>query len=289
MSEKKTRQKLLEAVQKEENLPPIPETVLRLRELIEDPESGIDDVQQIINSDPVLTGRLVQLANSVFAGGSGFVVTGLSRALSRLGLKMAMDVAYSLELPKMFSHTKGINQSEFWLRSLGIAVISSTLSKQFDSDREFQATAYLGGLMKKIGVLIFCHLIPQEYAAFLKKVQKLVNESNDQKTGIKLEILEQKVFGIDHMELGSKYVELWWPVNPKVIDFIRTRPEIIKNQKEHVVDIAELFLTAEKIPDGIIKMQLELPPEYVKTRFDISEENYRQMSDDLTASLKAMG
>ena len=169
------RPEILKTIEKESKLPPVPQTVIRLRRLIDDPDAGIAEVEQVIKSDPVLSGRLVQLANSVFASGSGFMVTSLTRAVARLGLKMAMDVAYSLEVPKMFDKNTAIDQETFWKHSLACAVAASTLSKRRGDNRDEQANAYLGGLMRNIGILIFCHLMPRDYAVFLKKVQSLID------------------------------------------------------------------------------------------------------------------
>ena len=82
-------------------------------ELIDDPNSGINDVAQVIQTDPVLSGRLIQLANSVYFSGRSFTVTSLPRAIGRLGLKMALDIAYSVELPKLFAKVKQIDQELF--------------------------------------------------------------------------------------------------------------------------------------------------------------------------------
>ena len=96
------RDDLLQAVEKTDDLPPLPEILQRLKTMIDDPESGVADVAQVIQSDPVLSGRLLKLANNVYWRRGGIEVTAVNRALGRLGLKMALDLAYSTELPKLF-------------------------------------------------------------------------------------------------------------------------------------------------------------------------------------------
>ena len=93
------REELLKSIEQDGLLPPFPEIIRQLREMIEDPTTGMNEVAQVIQSDPVLTGRLIRLSNSVFGSSASFVVNDLNRALGRLGLKMAMDLAYSLKDP----------------------------------------------------------------------------------------------------------------------------------------------------------------------------------------------
>ena len=92
------REELLQALEQDGLLPPFPDIIIRLRKMIEDPDTGMDEVARVVQSDPVLAGRLIRLANSVFGSGTSFTTNNLNRALGRLGLKMAMDLAYSLKV-----------------------------------------------------------------------------------------------------------------------------------------------------------------------------------------------
>jgi HD-like signal output (HDOD) protein len=160
------REKLLQAIQKKGDLPPLSSIINRLRVMIEDPNAGINDVVRLIQSDSILSGRLLQLANTVYYSGRDFQVTSLTRAMSRLGLKMALDIAYSVELPRLFSGGSIINQGDFWKCSLARATTASLVAKYLGGSRDQKSYAYLGGLMRNTGVLVFAHLIPEEYAEF---------------------------------------------------------------------------------------------------------------------------
>ncbi|MDX1574007.1 MAG: HDOD domain-containing protein, partial [Methylophaga sp.] len=45
-----------------------PTTYTRLDALISDPDSAIDDISAVINTDPALTTRLLKIVNSPFYG-----------------------------------------------------------------------------------------------------------------------------------------------------------------------------------------------------------------------------
>jgi len=190
------------------NIPPLPDILIRLESKIEDPKSNISDIAILIETEPILAGRMIQLSNSVFFSRGDNKVENLSQAIIRLGLKMILDLAYTLEVPKLFMKGKGINQNRFWQHSLAVAIFSRNLNQRLQGLVVEQDLCYLSGLMHDIGIMVFNYLIPEEYSAFLKEVR-----------GIKtpLHELELQKFGISHPELGSLFIEKWWPVPEEVV------------------------------------------------------------------------
>ena len=69
----------------------------------------------MIKTEPVLWGRLIKLSNSVFFGGRDEVLD-LSSEIMRLGLKMVLDLAYTVDLPK----ARFFLSDPFWLRLHGV-------------------------------------------------------------------------------------------------------------------------------------------------------------------------
>ena len=129
------RDELLARVKQSDDLPPLPEVITTLRKMIEDNNTGIDDVARVIQSDPVLTGRLIRMANSVFGRGTTYHANSLTKALGRLGLKMAMDLAYSLNLPNLFKPNDVVDQRLFWRYSLARGIVSSKLAQHCGATR----------------------------------------------------------------------------------------------------------------------------------------------------------
>lgn len=215
------RNVILAMVEEKGNIPPLPDILVRLESKIEDPKSNISDIAILIETEPILAGRMIQLSNSVFFSRGGNKVQDLSQAIIRLGLKMILDLAYTLEVPKLFMKGKGINQKKFWQHSLAVAILSRILSQRLEGLRIEQDLCYLSGLMHDIGIMVFNYLIPEEYAAFLKQVGE--NESA-------LHDLEIKKFGISHPELGSLFIQKWWPVPEEVVTSVGKHYLTMSNQ-----------------------------------------------------------
>jgi len=96
------REKILELIQTNPNLPPLPEILFGLQKIIDDPDCEVEDVYRLIKTDPVLSGRLIALANSALFGTGRDETRDLQDAVVRLGMKQVMDLVYALELPKTF-------------------------------------------------------------------------------------------------------------------------------------------------------------------------------------------
>ena len=276
------REELFKMMEKEGVLPPFPEIIARLREMIEDPDVGINEVAKVIQSDPILTGKLIQLANSVYGGGSAFFATDLNRALSRLGLKMAMDLAYSLKLSNMFNQDDYIDKTNFWRYSLALAVISSRIAKGYGARQEEMSYAYLGGLMRNLGALLFSSLIPTEYGKLLGGLRKKLEGSPKRRKLMALEPLEEKAFGVSSAELTGFYIRRWWSVEQPVLDYIECRSKILLPEISQVVEIARYFLAVEGIEDGILDLQVWLPEGYFEKKLGISPEQYKELQESLS-------
>ena len=88
------KEKLLELLKTKGGLPPLSDILINLEGRINDPESDIEEISSLIQTEPVLSGRLIKLSNSVLFGGGRDEVLDLNSAIMRLGLKMVLDLAY---------------------------------------------------------------------------------------------------------------------------------------------------------------------------------------------------
>ena len=203
------REKILELVRGNANLPPLPEILFGLQKIMDDPDCEVEDVYRLIKTDAILSGRLITLANSALFGTGRDETRNLQDAVVRLGMKQVMDLVYALELPKTFKKNKAFDQIEFWKHSMAVAFITRSLAKKLLSDLDDLESAFLAGLMHDVGILVLDNVIPQEYFNFLT----LKDLSSSDKS---LQVLEEEEFGIAHPEVGAEFMTKWWSLPPKV-------------------------------------------------------------------------
>lgn len=203
-----TRDEILKILTEKGDLPPLPEILLKLQNLINDPESELEEIARLIETEPVLSGRLIKLANSVLYGGGREKTEDLSGTVMRLGVKMILDLAYTLQLTNMFNRFKSFDQYKFWMHSMAVACLTQILSQKVNLSQEEKEESYVCGLMHDLGIVVFEYLIPDEYFAFVKSIGP--EEAS-------LETLELEKFGIAHPELGARFIRQYWPISPIVI------------------------------------------------------------------------
>ena len=191
------------------NLPPFPEILFGLQKIIKNPDCEVEDVYRLIKTDPVLSRRVITLANSALFGTGREETRNLQDAVVRLGMKEVMDLVYALELPKTFKKSKAFDQIEFWKHSMAVAFITRSLAKKTLSNLDDLESSFLAGLMHDVGILVLDNIIPQEYFNFLT----LKDLSSSDKP---LELIEEEEFKIAHPEVGTEFMKKWWFLPPKV-------------------------------------------------------------------------
>ncbi len=206
------RKKILERIETQGDLPPFPDILLKLQTVLDDPDAGMSDVARIIELDPALSGKILNLSNSAFYHTGYIEIDTLSMAVNKLGLEKIRQLAFSLEMTKLFLDVKLVRPRQFWAHCLSVANFTQMLSQYSDVSSKIRNIAYLAGLMHDIGIMVMVYLIPKTYARFLKGLEK---------ASIPLEKQEFNAFGIDHQEAGARYIEKWWHLDDQIVTAVR--------------------------------------------------------------------
>jgi len=206
------RDNLLMLLNEREDLPPLPELVIRIDEELRDKQADLNKIVQFIETDSVLSGRVLKMANSAFYGGGRKEVSKLNLAITRLGFKEIRKIVYSVEMSKMFRYGVALDHHQFWRHSLAVALTTQALSHWANASEEEVDNAYLAGLMHDIGLMVFAFLIPNQYADFLEEISE---------KEIPLYKLEAGHFGIDHAEFGHAFIARWWSVDESVMNAVK--------------------------------------------------------------------
>lgn len=184
------------------NLPPLPQAAQKALALIRDSKSNMSSVSDVLGKDQVLTSLILRMANSVYYGLT-FPVTTVQQAAVVLGqstiqsIILAASVAPYLERP---IPGYGLDRGELWRHSIGIAAGARFVAEPYGN--EAAETAYHAGLLCDIGKLAFEFLLRKEQ-------QKFSNWKN-----MSFEDLENKLFGINHADLGAEIARRWRLADP---------------------------------------------------------------------------
>ncbi len=137
------------------DLPSFPEIAVRVRRILSDPKSSIEQVVRVVGSEPALAARLMRIANSASLNRSGRAVTDLRTAINRIGYNMVRSAAISFAMAQIRNANKlaGLEPylNDLWRRSTLVAAFSFVLARTCSKVNPDEAM--LAGMMHAIGKL----------------------------------------------------------------------------------------------------------------------------------------
>ena len=134
--------------------PSFPEVAVRVRRVLSDPNSSVDQVVRVVGSEPALAARLMRIANSASFNRSGRPVTDLRAAINRIGSNMVRSASISFAMLQIRNSNKlaGLEDhlNELWVRSTSVAAFAFVLARTFTriNPDEAMLTGMLHGLGK---------------------------------------------------------------------------------------------------------------------------------------------
>lgn len=178
---------------------PTPSNVaLQILRLVEDDRTEPSDLTDVLEQDPALVARVLQLANSAFYS-RGRDVTSLGRASMILGFRtlkvVVLGFAIADGLPKR-GVIGGLDLTTYWARSIGQAVAGRGFAALVGS--RHREEAYLSGLLAEIGRVGYAIALPEEHAALVASVGPWPSPTEEQAT-----------FGMSSADFGSLLLGNW--------------------------------------------------------------------------------
>jgi len=177
----------------------LPDVYLRLKTVLDDPNSNLADVAEVVGNDPAMTVRLLQIVNSAYFG-LGSEIDTVSRAVGLLGTQEVHDLVLASSVAQSFEGMSNdvMDMHKFWQRGVGCAIAGrelATVCNVLDGERLFVA-----GLLRDIGHLYIYQLAPE-------KAQQAIELARVQ--GMPLYKAERTLLGTDYAKVGADLMRQW--------------------------------------------------------------------------------
>ena len=176
-------------------LPTIPRIVQQVASALRDENADARKIGQALAQDPVLSAKVLRLANSSFFGGQRSMAS-IDAAVALIGTQALGRLVLAGGVAGTFGAVPGIDLPTFWRDSLITATAAQKLAPRLGAEVE---EAYVSGLLHGTGHLILCKTYP-DIADFVFTGYAVVR-------GAELAAIEQENFGIDHPSVGALWVE----------------------------------------------------------------------------------
>ncbi|GAB4320804.1 MAG: hypothetical protein Kow0074_11400 [Candidatus Zixiibacteriota bacterium] len=162
-------------------------------------ETEVEDLTRILSTDPALSAKVVQLANSPFYG-SRHTITSLHQAIQILGFATVRSLAVAASAYGLFrkEETEGTEQ-ELWRHSLAVGLASRLVARRVGSP-EIEEEMFLTGLLHDISKLILLQQFTDQYQPVLDRY------ASDPAGHL---IIESTTLGFTHADLSAIILDQW--------------------------------------------------------------------------------
>jgi HD-like signal output (HDOD) protein len=159
--------------------------------------ANLQEISDLVRTDPALSGRLLALANSAATGGRSVIA--VDDAISRIGISGVCQVALAFSLIDQYSDgaCSNFNYAGFWSQSL----LMAAAAKELGTARRLGVASELFtlGLLAQIGCLAMA-------TAFAKEYSELIVRDID---CAELVVQETHRLGTNHLALSEHLMTSW--------------------------------------------------------------------------------
>lgn len=194
--------KLEDELTQVEDLPTLPDIVLRIEQALSDDSSSANDVAKIMAEDPSLTSKVLRLANSVYYGPVSGPISSVSHAVARLGYREMRRLCTTLAVIRTFEGMgRQMDHRQFWKHSLTAAIAARLIRQLSDCVQEFgEDEVYVAGLLHDVGALV----LDQFFPPLFREVRGTADENN-----MPYADAERNALGVDHGQIGGCLLKRW--------------------------------------------------------------------------------
>ncbi len=224
---------LQELMKEIKNLKPIPAVANQLLAVVDNPDSSMEDIANVIQYDPATTASVLKTCNSAFFGLKN-PAESIKDAVNMLGTDQVIELVLLKSGAKALSGKQkgyGLENGDMWRYSVSSAVIAKQVAVKFSLKNK--NTIFTAALVKDIGKTI----LENHVSDASKKINDLVEGK-----GFSFREAEKKILGIDHAELGALIAKMW-KFSPRMIKIIRNHhladEKMIKDKEVATVYLAD--------------------------------------------------
>lgn len=181
-----------------EHVPPLPESVVRLLDLLNATETEPVDLERHLQTDPVLVARLLAMVNSPYYGLSRST-SSIRESIMVLGFRGLRSLVLANSTARFLQtdmECYGHEPRGLWLHSVCVAAAARSLGLRCKLAPEKCELLFVGGLLHDLGKLML--------APFLAQAPRNPTATEDD-----LRAAERRLCGLDSGEAGALVAAKW--------------------------------------------------------------------------------
>lgn len=194
-----TRGCMKDVIRDVKSFPNMSGMAVKVLKLIDDPDTTISEVEELLRYDPGITANILKLTNSAYFGipskvGSvrqAVVLLGWKK-LGKLVMTSCVNALLNKSVPGY-----DLPPGELWRHSIAVSVAAELLAKELEITAN--DVVFTAALLHDLGKLILGSYVREDFQA----IEGAAGE------GTPFQVAERQILGTDHAEVGSRLLESW--------------------------------------------------------------------------------
>ncbi len=264
-----------EILKRIKQLPPLPETAMKIEEVYQNPNSNFQDMVKIIEKDPLLTADILKAANSPLYGFSR-EINSVSQAVGLFGMGTVRGFALASIVKKSFS----LDLSPYGLSDVAFAELTKkehalTTAWSLKKENRLMGVLSPAAFLIEIGKVIIAQVILAEKKT--EEFQDALEELNGDADAAEMEIV-----GATTPEVSAKIFE-HWRFEDNLVDVIAhaSTPMEAKNEdNKRAAAILHVVRTTISYNGQILEENIQKAKELI-AEYGLNEEAYEDALEGL--------
>jgi len=268
------------------SFPGMPATAAKLLKMLDDTDSTVAQIEEVLRYDAGLTANILKLTNSAYFGIPS-KVSSVKQAILMLGWKRVLQLVMTMCMSTVMKRPVvgyDLPQGALWRHSVAVSVAAEEVVKALKIPEAEEV--FTAALLHDAGKLVLGGFVKDD----LEQIKTMVSK------GITFEIAEYMVLGTDHAEIGARLLEKWafpkdlvnavrWHHAPETCDNHCTLSDIV-----HIADTVGLRISFGLDSEGIrvepsasVTDRLGLESVDLEVLVEQTQEGVNKLSDDVLA------
>jgi len=187
------------------DIPSLPFVAMKVLKFMNDDNSSISALENIVLADQSFSTRLLRIANSPYYG-RGRTIDTVSTAIILIGFNTMKNLVVAASM-KDLHRNFGFIEQKLWEHSLGVSIAASLIA--FETKLVQSEEALVAGLIHDVGKTVLNNSMPDTYALITERVSK---------ENIRFVDIENDMLKFNHCGVGGLIARKWkLPKNLEVV------------------------------------------------------------------------
>ena len=173
----------------------LPEAVIKVKQLIDDDATSMDDIAEVINYDPAIMSQVLKISNSALYK-FPHTITTVTKSIQVIGTRSIYDLVLAYGVANAFKDIDpdSVDLEKFWEQAVSCALLCKYLAEEVGLKEPEKL--FVCGLLHNIGELVLVQLNPEK--------RKNAASISSENTPL---MLQKKHLGFSYSDISSELLK----------------------------------------------------------------------------------